>query len=102
MVTGLVLLDGRPVGELQRMRVASGGCFEMSASQPASASDGYWLMLKPLPAGKHQLAIAATYREGVKQSMQNFRYELDVQGEGAATTADAAAGASAAAAGAVQ
>ncbi len=100
VVTGLVLLDGRPVGELQRMRVASGGCFEMSAGNPASASDGYWLMLKPLPPGKHQLAIAAAYREGARQSMQNFRYELDVQAVGTAT-ADTAGGA-AAAAGAVQ
>lgn len=80
VVSGLVLLDGRPVGELKRMRVASGGCF--AAPDGASgASDGYWLMLKPLPPGKHQLAIAAAFRDGPRQTMQNFRYELEVEDE---------------------
>ena len=80
VVSGLVLLDGRPVGELQRMRVASGSCF-VSADGSSGASDGYWLMLKPLPPGKHQLAVAATFRDGPRQTMQNFRYELEVDGE---------------------
>ncbi|HEY0506027.1 MAG TPA: hypothetical protein VGD42_21290 [Lysobacter sp.] len=79
--TGLVLLDGRPIGQLERMRVAAGTCFSMSDQSPGAATDGYWLMLKPLPPGKHQLAIAAAYREETRQSMQNFRYELDVQAE---------------------
>ena len=80
VVSGLVLLDGRPVGELQRMRVASGDCFA-SPDGLSGASDGYWLMLKPLPPGKHQLAVAATFRDGPRQTMQNFRYELEVVGE---------------------
>lgn len=80
VVSGLALLDGRPVGELQRMRVASGTCFA-SPDGSSGASDGYWLMLKPLPPGKHQLAVAATFRDGPRQTMQNFRYELEVDGE---------------------
>ncbi|GAA5075128.1 hypothetical protein GCM10025759_18340 [Lysobacter panacisoli] len=79
--TGLVLIDGRPVGQLQRMRVAAGDCFARSPDLPASSSDGYWLMLKPLPPGPHQLAITAAYKEGPRSMMQNFRYELDVQGD---------------------
>ncbi|HEV8695279.1 MAG TPA: hypothetical protein VGQ93_14010 [Lysobacter sp.] len=79
VLSGLVLLDGRPVGELKRMRVASDSCFDIRNSPPG-ATDGYWLMLKPLPPGKHQLAIAAAYRDGPKQMLQNFRYELDVEG----------------------
>lgn len=80
VVSGLVLLDGRPVGELKRMRVASGDCFT-SPDGSSGASDGYWLMLKPLPPGKHQLAVAATFRDGPRQTMQNFRYELEVEDE---------------------
>ncbi|MFC3551740.1 hypothetical protein ACFOLC_12045 [Lysobacter cavernae] len=81
VVSGLVLLDGRPVGELQRMRVASGTCFDGAPGEGAAASDGYWLMLKPLPPGKHQLAIAAAFRDGPRQMLQNFRYELEVEGD---------------------
>ncbi len=79
VISGLVLLDGRPVGEFKRMRVASQDCFS-GPGGVSGASDGYWLMLKPLPPGKHQLAIAATFREGPRESMQNFRYELEVEG----------------------
>lgn len=87
--TGLVLLDGRPVGELQRMRVAAGTCFAMSDQSPSAATDGYWLMLKPLPPGKHQLAITAAWRDGARQTMQNFRYELDVLPDGGAGAGEA-------------
>lgn len=80
VTSGLVLLDGRPVGELKRLRLASRGCFPLGGSGQA-ASDGYWLMLAPLPPGKHQLAIAASYRDGPKRMLQNFRYELEVEGE---------------------
>ncbi|HJW46850.1 MAG TPA: hypothetical protein VJ484_10235 [Lysobacter sp.] len=91
VTSALVLLDGRPLGELKRMRVASGGCFDSFSGSPPGATDGYWLMLKPLPPGKHQLAIAASYRDGPRQMLQNFRYELEVEGE--AGGADATAGA---------
>lgn len=93
VITGLVLLDGRPIGQMPRMRVAAGTCFAMSDQSPGTATDGYWLMLKPLPPGKHQLAITAAWREGPRQTMQNFRYELDVQADatGGGETAEAAA-----------
>ncbi len=81
--TGLVLLDGRPVGQLERMRVAAGTCFAMSDQSAGVATDGYWLMLKPLPPGKHQLAITAAWRDGPRHTMQNFRYELEVLAENA-------------------
>ncbi|MDI9240240.1 hypothetical protein QLQ15_15120 [Lysobacter sp. LF1] len=89
--TGLVLLDGRPIGKLERMRVAAGGCFAMSDEVFSATTDGYWLMLKPLPPGKHQLAISAAWRDGPRQMMQNFRYELDVLAEGAQPADDTAA-----------
>ena len=89
--TGLVLLDGRPIGQFQRMRAAGETCFTLTSDHPAVATDGYWLMLKPLPPGPHTLAVAAAYREGPRQTLQNFQYTLEV-GEGARTQeADAAA-----------
>lgn len=80
VLTGLVILDGRPIGDFKRMRAASGGCFDAFPGQPAGATDGYWLMLSPLPAGSHQLAITAAYRDGGKQMLQNFQYKLEVEG----------------------
>ena len=77
--TGLVLLDGRPIGQFQRMRAAGETCFTLTSDHPDVATDGYWLMLKPLPPGQHTLAIAAAYREGHRQSMQNFQYTLEIQ-----------------------
>lgn len=89
--TGLVLLDGRPIGQYQRMRAAGGSCFTVTAGDAAVATDGYWLMLKPLPPGQHTLAIAAGYREGPRQTMQNFQYTLEVQAADASPGADASA-----------
>jgi len=89
--TGLVLLDGRPIGQFQRMRAAGETCFTLTSDHPAVATDGYWLMLKPLPPGQHTLAVAAAYREGPRQSMQNFQYSLAVQDAAQAPAADAAA-----------
>jgi len=89
--TGLVLLDSRPIGQYQRMRAAGGTCFTLTSQHPAVATDGYWLMLKPLPPGQHTLAIAAAYREGPRQTMQNFQYTLEVQDGAVASSADAGA-----------
>jgi hypothetical protein len=90
VVSGLVLLDGRPIGELQRMRVSGRTCFAASADAPVAAVDGYFLMLKPLPPGQHTLAVAAAYREGPRQALQNFQYTLEVQGAADAQGAEAA------------
>ncbi|WP_460733893.1 hypothetical protein [Lysobacter tyrosinilyticus] len=80
VLTGLVILDGRPIGDFQAMRVASGTCFAASGDRPAGATDGYWLMLSPLPAGPHVLAITAAHHDGGKQMLQNFQYKLEVEG----------------------
>ena len=87
VLTGLVILDGRPIGDFRRMRVASGACFAAFNGRPAGATDGYWLMLSPLPPGQHVLAITAAYHDGGKRMLQNFQYKLDVEAapaEGAA------------------
>ncbi|GAB3383422.1 hypothetical protein GCM10027432_13250 [Lysobacter fragariae] len=84
IITALVILDGRQIGDYKQMRLSSGGCFTPSAGKPAGATAGYWLMLSPLPAGSHTLAISAAYRDGGKELLQNFRYELTVEAGNAA------------------
>ncbi len=80
----IVVLDGRTLG---RLRLRSDGCFRMDPDNPRSrlgAADGYWLMLKPLPHGRHTLVVSASYGEsGDKYGgmRQDFEYVLDVGGK---------------------
>jgi hypothetical protein len=86
LVSAVVVLDGKPLGEMRVHRVRSDGCFALNpedASSPLAAADGYWLMLKPLSRGHHTLSVGANYGapEQVYGNMaQNFEYELDVGG----------------------
>ena len=48
-------IDGKRVDELADHRQASVGCFTMLDSRLPAASDGYYVMLAPLPRGTHVL-----------------------------------------------
>ncbi|TGV31535.1 hypothetical protein EN785_35430, partial [Mesorhizobium sp. M8A.F.Ca.ET.142.01.1.1] len=64
LISAVVLLDGQPLGDMRRHRVRSEGCFRMDADDEHSrlaAADGYWVMLKPLPPGRHTLSVGANY-----------------------------------------
>ena len=67
-------LDGRPFAALNGHRVAAGSCFNIAERMPGapkvepSASDGYWLLLPPLPKGEHSLRFGG--------SLPNLRQEL--------------------------
>jgi len=54
-------LDGKPLPDMKRQRIATSECFNVAAfsggPKMMSASNGYWAMLKPLPAGKHTLHL---------------------------------------------
>lgn len=86
LVSAVVLLDGQPLGDVKRHRVRSDGCFPLDPGDPSSplaAADGYWLMLKPLPRGRHVLTVGANYGDtgtGYGGMQQNFEYVLDVGG----------------------
>lgn len=86
LASAVVLLDGEPLGDIRLRRVRSDGCFRMDPDDPGSrlgAADGYWLMLKPLPRGRHTLVIGANYGDtgvGYGGMRQNFEYVLDVGG----------------------
>ena len=57
-------LDGVAIRKLESRRVATDQCFNVNARwsgpQLDSASNGYWLMLRPLSPGKHQLHFGGT------------------------------------------
>jgi hypothetical protein len=67
-VSGLSLaVDGQPLDGLDAYRHASGGCFALGArmAPPQSAkqavSDGWFVMLPPLPAGTHEIVVQARF-----------------------------------------
>ena len=84
--SAVALLDNRSVGDVHVFRVKSDGCFPMDPDDPESplgASDGYWLMIKPLPRGLHTLVVGANYNETGEAyggMNQNFEYVLHVGG----------------------
>ena len=83
-----VELDG-VVLEAGRTQRAQGHCFDpypalphvKDRPAPLAASDGYWLLLDPLPAGEHVLEVHAHYRHPEKpavETVQHYRYRLHV------------------------
>lgn len=88
-----VALDGAP---LAPARSASRDCFDAWADAVDDApppglyapatTDGWWLLLPPLPPGRHHLQVVARQAsEGVARGRhdQQFTYVLDVGGDGA-------------------
>ncbi|MEG0186198.1 MAG: hypothetical protein RR704_22385 [Stenotrophomonas sp.] len=87
LVSAVVLLDGQPLGDMRRHRVKSDGCFHIDPdddSSPLVAADGYWLMLKPLPRGRHTISVGANYGapdgDSYSGMRQTFEYVLHVGG----------------------
>jgi len=79
-------IDGEPVQDLKRYRAATDKCFRLYADSDFSeflgrtspaASDGYWVVLKPLPAGEHII------RFGGKQPRfkQNIEYTITISAQ---------------------
>jgi hypothetical protein len=85
-----VILDDEPLEKPQRFRIASQDCFDPFARTPAAAeppadalaaTDGYWIMLQPLPPGPHRLEFRAFYTnpdEAFGDMVQNIDYDLTV------------------------
>lgn len=84
-------IDGRAVEDLRRYRAATEKCFDLYARVPASershaapvaATDGYWLLIAPLPKGRHVLKFGGRYnRESASygKTIQDIEYELLVE-----------------------
>lgn len=80
-VSGLSLtIDGRPVDELRDHRQASAGCFALGArlvprvDAKTAVSDGWYVMLRPLPVGAHTIVVGARFDSVVLSTT----YRLDV------------------------
>lgn len=73
-------IDGRAVDELRSYRQATGGCFALGARQvprvdaKTAVADGFYVMLRPLPAGPHTLVVGAR----VDSVEVSTTYRLDV------------------------
>lgn len=88
-----VFLNGSELENAERFRLASKECFDLfervpqmynAPSAAPSATDGYWIMLKPLPAGMHKLEFRAFYTNqdaSHGDMVQNISYELTVLAE---------------------
>lgn len=90
LVHAKVTLDGVELGPVAAHRVPSAGCFNPypwlpepeGKPAPLAASDGYWLLLDPLPPGRHVLDVDAHYRHDGFEIVQRFRYVLRAGGGG--------------------
>ena len=89
LVSAVVLIDGVAVKNVASYRVRSDGCFPMYPDlpeddrfiTPVAASDGYWLLIPPLPVGRHTIVVGANYgapEGGYHRMVQNFEYVLTV------------------------
>jgi len=86
-----VELDGKSLPDPKRYRVTTAKCFDIYARAreraPApdgfpSASDGYWVLLDPLPPGKHELKFGGRYNResgAYGRMVQDIEYELEVK-----------------------
>lgn len=77
-VKGLkVEIDHKELPDVVKWRQST-GCFPLETIEGRSyaASDGYWIMLKPLAPGKHDIHIRGTFEQD--GFSQDVRYELTV------------------------
>jgi hypothetical protein len=86
-----VELDGEIIPEAKEYRIKSNKCFDLFGLIPKehnarkvfpSATDGYWLMLKPLSKGKHNLKFSAQYNRvngSFGKMAQDIEYEIEVK-----------------------
>lgn len=86
-----VTLDGEKISGNGQMRLKSSKCFDLYERVPKrynpprtypSATDGYWLMLRPLPPGAHVLKFSAAYHRpgnGYGEMQQDIEYRLTIE-----------------------
>ncbi|TAL27104.1 MAG: hypothetical protein EPN97_18280 [Alphaproteobacteria bacterium] len=84
-------IDGVAINKLEQYRVASSECFNIFERAPAdqhpydaypSATDGFWLSVKPLKKGRHILKFGGRYNRNspyLGRMIQNIEYDLTVQ-----------------------
>lgn len=85
-----VLIDDHKFVNPAFYRQASDKCFDLAARAPGvdkypraypAATDGYWIMLKPLSVGKHHIAFRAEYTnpsEDYGLMIQDIVYDINI------------------------
>ena len=85
-----VFVNGRPVNYIERFRISSAECFNLFERVPAqfeapsvfpSATDGYWVMLRPLPPGPNIIQFMGYHMDSsgpYAEMFQNIYYDLEV------------------------
>jgi len=74
-------LDGEPIADLEKRRLASGNCFNAGTRGTGdpelglAASNGYWLAFPPLSKGRHRLHFGGT----LPKLRQDITYTLIVE-----------------------
>ena len=86
----VVTIDNQKIVNPAAYRYSSPECFDLMALIPKeykaptvypSASDGYWIMVKPLAVGPHKITFHGEYgRDGGSygHSIQDIEYELEI------------------------
>lgn len=84
-------IDGKALDGLKQFRVASQSCFDVFSRVPSaqkpykaypSATDGYWLLVRPLPPGRHSIKFGGRYNRtsaDYGRMVQDIEYELLVE-----------------------
>lgn len=87
----MVEIDGVRMPDLQQTRIAPTTCFDLAGRaspdlEPRSfyptATDGFWVMLSPLPPGDHRLEFQAFYTNPGSSggnAVQNISYDLVIE-----------------------
>ena len=85
-----VEIDGKMLDSPKQYREASPECFDVFARAPKgvrtppgypAATDGYWVMLRPMPVGKHSIRFRARYEPGgddLSWLRQDVSYEITI------------------------
>ncbi|MGJ8527608.1 hypothetical protein [Maritalea sp.] len=88
-----VFVNGRNVEYVARFKMGSKECFNLFERVPAkfnapsvapSATDGYWIMLRPLPVGANTLQFMGYHADSsgaYAEMLQSIYYDLDILAE---------------------
>jgi len=86
-----IKLDSMVAWNPANTRISSENCFDLLGLIPReynppkvypAATDGYWVMLKPLPKGNHTLSFKAQYNRengAFSKMAQDIEYKLTVE-----------------------
>src|SRR5918992_163213 len=85
-------VDGVKIENLQQYRAVSpqfdlilpnSNVFGLTPGTTRSVADGFWIILQPLPAGKHEVGFSGSSVDFTSSGVMNFateaKYQLNVQ-----------------------